>query len=99
MAGLFAAEVIAAFEHAFDHVSVADFGADRFTPSDFSASSRPRLLMTVATTVPPLRRSFLLHLLGAHRKHMIAVEYLSRIVDEDGSIGVAVQDTAKSACS
>ena len=65
--------------------------ATRSMPCSRSARSRPRLLITVATTPPLGRRPLAVQLDAEHRQHLVAVDHLAALVDEDDAIGVAVE--------
>ena len=59
-----------------------------------SASSRPMLLITVATMASPLQPPFALQLAAAHQQHRVAVDDVAAVIDEDRAIAVAVERDA-----
>ncbi len=52
------------------------------------------MLITVATSVPPLQLAARVQLGGEHRQDLVAVDDVAVLVDEDGAVGVAVERDA-----
>ncbi len=90
VAGLLAAERVAALVHRLEHVAVADGGLEHADALPAIARCRPRLLMTVATRVSSLRLTALLHRHGDDRHDLVAVDDLAGGVHGEAAVGVAV---------
>ena len=86
---------VAAGPHRLEHVAVADLGLldARSRPSRI-ACTKPRLLITVATTVSFLQPARLAHREREDRQDLVAVDDPARVVDGEAAVGVAVEGDA-----
>ena len=94
MAGLFAAEGIAFFAHAFNHVAIADGGADHFAAHFFHGDFQAHIGHHRGHQGLFLEFSLLHQFLGADGHDMIAVDQLPMFIANDQPVTVAVQGQA-----
>ena len=87
---LFAAEVQFLPHHFFDDITIADFCSHDFAAAAASASSRPKLLMTVATTGCFAPADRFQKIQRRDREDFIAVDDVAVFVAKQNAIGVAV---------
>ena len=94
VAGLLAAERVAAGEQRLEHVAVADVGLDDSIPASRIARWNPRLAITVDDHRVVAEHAAFAHVAGADRDHVVAVDDVAALVDRDQAVGVAVEGDA-----
>jgi len=82
---------VAAADHFLDDVAVADRVVTTRMPRSRMARWRPRLLMDGRDQRVLLQLPVGGQLARDHRHHLVAVDHLAVLIDEDGPIGIAVE--------
>src|SRR4029077_21190080 len=91
MAGLLAAEVIAARQHPFYDIAVPDFRSSQMHVQGFERELQTKITHQRSDDGASFENALVLHILGAHRQDMVPIQYVSCFIDKDRSIRVTVQ--------
>src|SRR4051812_26721763 len=95
MARLLAAEIEAAAHHLLDDVAVADLSAPELDAYAVECQLQSEIAHDGGNDGAAPQRALFGHLFGADREHVVPVDDLAVLVDENRPIGVAVERHAE----
>ena len=94
MAGLFAADGIAVFQHVFKHVAVADLGALTLNPVVIAELEKAHVAHHGYHSGIFVERALRQHIFRADGNRFVAVDNIAGMVHGEHTVGIAVKGKA-----
>ena len=95
MAALLSSEIGIMLQHILDDITVSHLATGRLRcPNCSMALIKPKLLMTVATTLLLRKSPCFLHISGADSQNRVAIDNLGIFIHHDHAVGIAIQGDA-----